>query len=132
MVKRYQEWAEANPLLDWTVSVAAGLVVFLGLFLILPGPKTAGFAMLLVVIVLSSPTAGLLRRFSDERRQAQPISAPQEHGVGVLALMTSVLGIGAFALCFLGNRWDWPIDRIEASLAAIEGADIEALKSSAA
>lgn len=28
--------------------------------------------------------------------------------------------------------WDWPIDRIEASLAAIEGADIEALKSSAA
>lgn len=28
--------------------------------------------------------------------------------------------------------WDWPIDKIEANLAAIEGADIEALKSSAA
>jgi hypothetical protein len=116
MLKRYQNWTEANPLWDWLLSVTISLAFFLTLFYVIPGPKKPGFALLLVSILLSSPTTSLLRRFSDERQQAQPISPQQELGIGLLALLSSVCSLGALGMCLLEKRLNLSMDAVGAAL----------------
>lgn len=52
MLKRYRLWTEDNPLLDWLLSVAVGLTVAFTLLFTIPGPRTPGFSLLPVILVM--------------------------------------------------------------------------------
>ena len=90
MWKRYQNYAQSNPLPSWLIEATFLLMVNLTGFWIVSGPKKVGLLMLLIVFALSAPTKSLLQRFSDEQQRVRPVPPRQEEGVGLLSL--SVLG----------------------------------------
>lgn len=105
-------------MLDWLLTVVLALAVSFTLFFVIPEPKKPGLAWLLVILVLSPPTHGLLRRFSDERRHASPIPPSQEMGVGLLAALAALCSIGSIAVSILGRRWGWPMVQVGPMLMA--------------
>ena len=109
MLKRYRLWVGTNPLWDWflTVAVISGVV---SLFSLIPGRGNNGFDVVLVSMILSSPTHHLIRRFAPEERQARPVPPLQERGVGLLAAFALLCSVAAMSLVIGGRHLGWPID----------------------
>lgn len=109
MRERYRLWAGANPLWVWFLSVVVCSGVA-SLFSLIPGRRHAGFDFVLVGIVLASPTAYLLQRFSLEERQARPVPPLQEKGVVLLAALVLLCSVASFSVAKTGRHLGWPID----------------------
>lgn len=104
MLKRYQNYAQSNPLPSWLIQVAVLLTLNLALFWGVIGPRNPGHLMLLLAFALSAPTGNLLARFSEEQRRERPVPPQQEKGVGLLSLLASVCSIGAWGGVAFGKR----------------------------
>jgi len=98
MWKRYQNYAQANPLSSWLIQVAVLLTLNLALFWGVIGPRNPEHLMWLLALAVSAPTGNLLARFSEEQRRERPIPPQQETGVGLLSLFTSVCSLGAWGV----------------------------------
>ena len=104
MLKRYQNYAQSNPLPSWLIQVAVLLTVNLTLFWSVPGPKRSGLLLLFVVSALSVPTRSLIQRLSEEQRSVRPVPLRQEEGVGLLSLSVLGASIGALGVVCFGKH----------------------------
>ena len=101
MWKRYQDYAQANPLSSWLIAGAVLLVLNLTFFWGVLGPGNSEHLLMPVILALSAPTGNLLARFSEEQRHERPVPLGQERGVGLLSLFASVCSLGAWGVLAL-------------------------------
>lgn len=104
MLKRYQNYAQANPLPSWLIQVAVLLTLNLALFRGAIGPRNPVDLMLPLAFALSVPTSNLMARLSEAQRHEAPVPLRQEEGVGLLSLSALGASIGAFGVTAFGKH----------------------------
>ena len=96
MLKRYQNYAQSNPLSSWLIGVAVLFALNLTFFRGSLGPRNPEHLLWLAVFTLSAPTANLLTRLSEEQRRERPVPPRQEEGIGLLSLSALGVSLGAW------------------------------------
>lgn len=112
MLKRVQNYAQANPLPTWLLGVAILLTFDMGAYSLCRGTKNPGLFMLLVSMALSSPTTALIARMSETRRAENPVSLEQDRQIGLLALFFAFCSVGSLGLTIMEKRLglNWPAE----------------------
>ena len=98
VLKRYQNYAQLNPLPSWLIQVAVLLMLNVALFWGAIGPRNFIDLMMPLVLALSVPTGNILARLSEAQRQGAPVPLRQEEGIGLLSLSALGASIGALGV----------------------------------
>ncbi len=104
MLRRYQNYAQSNPLPSWLIQVAVLFALNLTFFRGTLGARDRGHFLWLAVFTLSAPTVNLLTRFSEVQRRERPIPLRQEEGVGLLSLSALGASLGALGVLTFGKH----------------------------
>jgi len=104
MLKRYQNYAQSNPLPSWLIQVAVLLTLNLALFWGAIRPRNPVDLMLPLALALSIPTGNLLARLSEAQRHEAPVPPRQEEGIGLLSLSALGASLGALGVVAYGKH----------------------------